>query len=350
MSIDFLAGEPHFIDHLVPIWRALPPSQRGTFIVHPAYVRLMQSMGITASVERGPGGPIFVASWGDVQGAQRMGRTRIARIEHGAGQSYGGDPASEAATSPSYPGGRGQERVSLFLVPNTHSADRWQRAYPSASVVIVGCPKLDQPPEYRPDIEPAIAVSTHFDCRVVPETRSAWYFYRQAVVALARERRVLAHSHPRIATEVRSFYRRNGVEYTDSFTEVQRRAAVYVCDNSSSLFEFAAMGRPVVVLDLPMGAAYGTTGASSGYRKHVHHGLRFWDAADVGVRIDDPKLLPAAVNRALADPPEVKESRERALDIVYAYRDGMAADRAATALMEWAGQASSPPLRWERVA
>jgi hypothetical protein len=58
-----------------------------------------------------------------------------------------------------------------------------------------------------------------------------------------------------------------------SLREVQRRAAVYVCDNSSSMYEFAATGRPVVVLDLPEGRIKGI-----GYRRNINHGLRFWDA------------------------------------------------------------------------
>jgi hypothetical protein len=44
----------------------------------------------------------------------------------------------------------------------------------------------------------------------------------------------------------------------------------------------------------------------------------------------------AAVRRALADPPAQQAARERALDLVYAYRTG-AAERAAAVLVDWAG-------------
>ena len=75
-----------------------------------------------------------------------------------------------------------------------------------------------------------------------------------------------------------------------------------------------------------------------GYRRNIEHGLRFWEAADVGVRIDEPADLPEAVRIALVDPPGVRANREAALDIVYAYRDGRAAGRATAALLDWASQ------------
>ena len=115
-----------------------------------------------------------------------------------------------------------------------------------------------------------------------------------------------------------------------SFDEVCRRADVYLNDASSTLFEFASTGRPVVVLN------------ASFYRRKVHHGLRFWEASIVGVNCNiwDVRRLPAIVDEALADPPAQKERRERALDMVYAYRTG-AAERAAAVLMDWAGCATT---------
>lgn len=337
VRLDFLAGEAHFIDHLAPIWQALPAQNWGVFIVAPALVPMGAELGIemTAHTRGRRENPAFVASWGDVQTARRAGRTMIARIEHGIGQSYAGDPHAHAATHESYAGGKGQEGVSLFLAPNRHSADRWQRAYPLSSVVTVGSPRIDVSPAYERDGE-VIAVSTHFDARVCPETRSAWPLYRDAMVELAKRRKVIAHGHPRIAFEVSQWARRHDIEFVASLREVQRRAALYVCDNSSSMYEFAATGRPVVVLDIPTGRIKGI-----GYRRDVHHGLRFWEAADVGVRIDDPADLPEAVRIALVDPPGIRANREAALDIVYAYRDGRAAARAAAALLQWAGEGAA---------
>ena len=115
---------------------------------------------------------------------------------------------------------------------------------------------------------------------------------------------------------------RHGIEHVATFDEVCRRADVYVCDNSSTIFEFASTGRPVVLLNSPQ------------YRKRIHHGLRFWDAASVGVQVDTAAELPDAIQRALHE--DHSAEREAALDIVYAYRTD-AAQRAADAIMEWAG-------------
>src|SRR6188768_1903128 len=72
----------------------------------------------------------LVAGFADIGHARRAGYKRIVRIEHGAGQSYGNGHAS-------YPGGRRNDAVGLFLTPNEYSADLWRRAYPLASVAAV---------------------------------------------------------------------------------------------------------------------------------------------------------------------------------------------------------------------
>jgi hypothetical protein len=69
----------------------------------------------------------------------------------------------------------------------------------------------------------------------------------------------------------------------------------------------------------------------------MQHGLRFWEAADVGLQCDRPDELGDTIERALADPLRARRNREAALNLVYAYRTG-AAKRAADALMAWAGE------------
>lgn len=319
MNVDFLATERHFADHLAPIWKALP--NRGAFIVPTqlaAYVR--NTLGVPPADEFTRGDdPIVVASWGDTKRAMSDGRTLIIRAEHGIGQSYGGDFAS-------YAGGKGAEQVGLFLCPNATSASRWSAAYPDASVEIIGSPKLDQLPAYQPsDI---VAVSCHWDCPIAPETRTCLWQYGEAIWDLSKRRRLIGHAHPRMEGGAGRWFRNHGMEFVPNLADVMARAAVYVCDNSSSLYEFASTGRPVVVLNRA-----GSRG-DPGYRKDVEHGLRFWEAANVGVQVDHPRELAAAVTLALEDRREQRTNREAALDIVYAYRTG-AADRAAAAINAW---------------
>ena len=169
-----------------------------------------------------------------------------------------------------------------------------------------------------------ICTSFHWNSKsIAPETTSAWEHYQRAIILLSRHRHVLGHAHPREMFKIGKWYQRSNIEVAASFDDVLRRADVYACDNSSSLFEFAATGRPVVVLNHPA------------YRRNVEHGLRFWAAAGIGVNVDDHLKLGAAVERAIEDPPEMQAAREKALRIVYQPLRG-GAELAAAALVDWA--------------
>jgi len=318
--IDFFASAYWYVEHMAPIWLALPPETRGRFYVSHAAARSARGLpGVLIGRPRGDDVPMFVASYGDYRVATMVGRSSIALGQHGAGQSY-------SSQHTAYPGGRGQDRVSLFLLPNEHSAARTRKAYPSAQVEVVGCPKLDTLPTKARDGEPVIAFSFHWDGQsIAPEMHSAWRAYYAALPELARRHRIIGHAHPRTMAQFGRVYRQSGIEVVPTFGEVLRKADVYACDNSSSLFEFAATGRPVLVLNTP------------DYRRTVEHGLRFWAASGVGINVEHPRELEAAILRAIDDPPEVAAAREAALDIVYQPRTGGAA-LAAGILADWAAQ------------
>jgi hypothetical protein len=293
--IDFVASEPHYVDHLLPIWDALPKKARGWFHTSKGDV----------------GGLAVVASWGDL----KVQTGPCVYVEHGVGLSYGNRHAS-------YAGGDGRENVVLFLCPNNLSAVRNRKAWPQARVEVVGCPKLDRyltvaKPSNR---EPVVAVSFHWDCKVTPETRSALRHYQQVLPALAKEFTVLGAGHPRAWPHLERLWRRLGVEPVSSFSEVVRRADCFVVDNSSTLYEFAALDRPVVALNAPW------------YRRNVYHGLRFWDHVP-GVQVDVRTELVSKVRRALEDPPEWQELRRQAVEVAYPVR-GRSAELAATAILQ----------------
>ena len=325
--IDAFASAPWYVDHIAPIWRALPPEDRGwLYVSHLAAPAAAGLPNVKASRLTGDVRPILVVSFGDLRMASMVGRSYIALGQHGAGQSYSTD-------HPAYPGGRSQDKASMFLVPNEHAAARTRRTYPHAAVALVGCPKLDTLPRKERADEPVVAFSFHWSGpSIAPEMRSAWEHYRGAIAPVSAHRKVIGHGHPRSIAMIRPWYRRAGVEIVQGFGDVLRQADLYVCDNSSSLFEFAATGRPVVVLNTPE------------YRRDVNHGLRFWDAASVGVNCDRPRDLDDAIGQALADAPKQQAARERALDIVYSPRSG-GAQLAADALVEWAARFSTAPAR-----
>jgi hypothetical protein len=319
VKVDFLVSESHFADHAYPIWQAL--TDPGDFILTPELIstRLKRWEGGNANVTD-PTRPVVVASYGDLKRARRQGRKRIARLEHGAGQSY-----DVPRPSGSYAGGPDAQDVGLFLVPNEYSASRWKAAYPDARVEIVGCPKLDSLPRKDPAVPLTVVIAFHWDCHLVPETVSAFETFRSALEPLRDAYNVIGHGHPRAwvgPPSLEKRYRRAGIEAVRDFDEVCRRADVYICDNSSSLYEFAATGRPVVVMN------------SRSYRREVSHGLRFWDSIP-GIQVDSPGTLVGSVERALQDPPELRRARKKALDLVYPIRTG-AAELAARALEDWA--------------
>lgn len=325
--IDAIAGEPHFLDHLAPVWHALPAEHRGTFWVMPELIERADGHGITAR-PLGPSGkaPLHVgrvtvvASIGDY--VRAPGRRR-ALAQHGAGQSY-------SSRHPSYAGGVGAGDAHLFLVPNRHAARRYAQRYPKIPVDVVGCPKLDRPPARAPrGPRPVVAVSFHWHAPRLPcpEVGSAWPELGPAILAelvaaqAAGRIDVIGHGHPKAWPELEPAYVAAGIEPVADFDEVLARADVYAVDNSSTLYEFAALVGPVVVINAPA------------YRRTVRHGLRFWDAADVGPQVDHPAELLDAITEALEDSPERQRLRARALAAAYAHLDGTASRRAAMALV-----------------
>ena len=293
-----IAALPHHRAHILPVARLLG---------------LDEEMDRTKAE---PGDVAVIASYGDLTRVRRAGFRRIVLMQHGAGQSYGGD--RRTAHNPCYAGGDDNHDVGLFLVPNEHAAKRWRQRYPEASVEVVGCPRLDVLPN-RVSVaatvdraSPVVAVSFHWNGYKCPEWRSAFDWYKRAVIDLAREVTVIGHAHPR-RKDLRAWYESHGIEYVPDFDDVLRRADIYACDNSSTLFEFASTGRPVIVLNAPW------------YRLEADHGLRFWSSSRVGVNVNEPADLVAAIGAAYVGD----------VDEVYAYRSG-SAERAADVISEWA--------------
>lgn len=255
----------------------------------------------------------LVASYADLVKARRTHR-RIVLMQHGIGQSY-------SDRNPAYPGGRDNDAVGLFLVPGPAPADRWKAAYPRAAVEVVGTPMLDDLPSREPG-PTTVAVTFHWLYGSIPEKRHAFDHFGKAAVALKNDFDIIGTGHPR-ATRMSAFWTKHGIEYVPDFREVCRRADVLVFDNTSAGYLFAATGRPVVVMNSPH------------YRPDVHHGLRFWDAADIGVQVHAAADLGPGIARALEERPVDVERREAALDRVFGFRSG-AARRASDAIAEWA--------------
>ena len=358
MRVDFAACEHHFADHLAPIWHALHPDERGTW--HAATEEMAvyaAQLGVDAQVSPAAlrtADPLLIASYGDMRrltvasrgtrpggkpGARTSGMTLgrllrpVAFLEHGAGQTYVG------VTSPSYSGGSRRGSVGLYLAPGRRVAEMNTAAYPASTTAVVGCPKLDAAhaaPQRRRGPSPVVAVSFHWDAiQVAPEAVSAFEHYRAELTRLAaltvdvRGFELIGHAHPKRWADLSKWWASIGVEPVQHFADVVDRADVYCVDNSSTLYEFASLDRPVVAMNAPW------------YRRDVEHGLRFWSHAQVGVTVNLPAGLGPGIAAAIADRPATAAARRRIVADVYDRCDGGAAGRAADALRRWSTAAAS---------
>lgn len=326
MTLNFVASESHFIDHLLPIWEALPEENRGKFLCAPEVESYGLSSGVDVKVFQSTTDLlgklrksqfVLVASQRDYTNVKKV-PGRIFYSEHGAGQTYG-------IRHVSYAGGPGRQRVSLFLVPGPHPAAKNRESYPRSKVVEVGSPRLDRWLGYKTDNKvPVVVVSFHWRCLFCPEAGTAWDEFKRSLHLLrdCPDFKLFGHAHPRMMIEAAREYEMLRIPVIESFEEVMARADCYVCDNSSTLFEFAFTDRPVVLMN------------SRYYRPNANFGLRFWECASVGVECNQPENIVLCVQEALKDSKETKARRREAIRRVYTITDGTSTEKAVKALLE----------------
>ena len=261
--IDAYASQPHYWHHIAPIWQQLTDDERGTVYLHPS---VLSDTPHTKAAQPPPARrPILIAAAPDLS---KTGDRPVVFVEHGAGQTYN-------TPHPSYAGGPDRDKVRLFLCPNDRVRDANARAYPVPAEV-VGSPRL----EWLAGLEGTgehLAVTWHWNCDLVPETRSAFPRYRKALPELAG---ALGHAHPRIWGACQPAYKQAGIYPIQEWADVLREGiGCLVADNTSVMWEAAALNIPVAVVNL------------NTYRRDVEHGLRFWEYANVGPHINHPSEL-----------------------------------------------------------
>lgn len=304
--MDFLASHRHFCDHLEPLWAELG----GRFFVTPSLLEHARALGIDATTQPEPGRWVCVAGIADVKKARELGWERLVYLCHGVGQVY------RERERIHDPGDDKGPLVSLFLCPNQATADRLSSRNLGAEAIVVGQPKLSRWVDVSPG--DAVAISFRWRHALCPEAGTSLDHYRASLSDLREELdlELLGHGHPRIWGELEPIYRAAGIEPVPHFCELVDRAKVYAVDNSSTLFEWAALDRPTVVLNCPE------------YRRNVEHGGRFWAWADVGPQVDEPDQLAAAIQLSIEDSPELAERRREVAEEAIAH----AADAAVLAV------------------
>lgn len=339
-KVDVYLSEPHYARHLDPIVRALPFTNRGKlYASRPAHMALARFYPGFDGMERVtghpgyPGSPVLVASGDD---ARHVSDERfIIHAQHGVGQRYA-DVGDMDNGAHGYVGGPGLERVGLFLCVTPDEAFRWRQRYPGALHFAVGAPTLDKwhgVDDVRVETRrqpPLIGVSFHWPCNVSVEAGSAWSEWKLLFQQLAHRDHpyaILGHEHPRNRGRVNAWWGSFAGGIAISFDDVMWSTEAYVCDNSSTMFEYAAVSdRPVI-------------GLRSHKWRTLDHGLRFGDLApptdlkpDLSVRMLDEYLQGALQQPSIVCPPEW---HQRVRDEVYGGMvDGNASRRAADAILE----------------
>jgi hypothetical protein len=302
-TIDFYTSEHYYADHFWMVWNALPKQHRGWFIVKNDFIEQYLIGKGVPSEDILVGKPrhhlTLVSSWGDYKHTT----SDCVYLDHGIGFSFSNN-------HPSYLGSKGKDRVVKFLLQHDHAVAKNQPVYPRTPHVVVGTPKMDSVPS-RGVTGRVVAISFHWDAKVAPETLSAFRHYKRHLPRLAKEEdfTLIGHAHPRPGwqDQVKKILEPEGVKFYENFDDILELADVYVVDNSSTMMEFAAAGRPVVALNAPW------------YRKHVNHGLRFWDYIP-GPQVDEGRFLAPTIRHVLDDPGKWEQQRLECVEALYPHR------------------------------
>lgn len=273
--LGILASFPAYREHLQPVADALAIEVTDTVDARPAWL---------------------VASYRDFVSAGKADHRIMS--EHGCGlETYSPGKWNRL------------ELASLAAVPNDWVA-QWYRDH-GVPTEVVGTPKMDRL-SLLPDPEDGVvAVSLHW---TGANRARRWL---EPFRALAERHQVIGHGHPRAMRTLRPLYKLAGIEVVESFTEVCKRASVYACDHSSTLFEFAALNRPVVLLE-------------PDHWEGRFSGLRYGLGGDIG-----PHVGPADLPDVFPLKDEWGDRRRRISEYLYPHM-GHATERMAALVREWA--------------
>lgn len=260
MKVHLFATERHYERHVRAVWRHLPDELRG-----------LEITGRAATERSIPGHDYFMI--GGFNDIDRVQRHRIIYVEHGAGQSYNGAGVHRLTEAYAHANSTHPQRVMAYISPRLSMAEAWGRPAFAA-----GVPALDGHVRTKRWLTKA-AITFHWDARIgVPEARSArghWIDHLHSIVQWLRDYdfEVIGHRHPR-DRDAPQIWENLGVRYEPDVDQVLREASLVIADNTSVMYEAAALEIPVLALNAPW------------YRRNVDHGLRFWEAVP-GMAIDD---------------------------------------------------------------
>lgn len=319
--IDAYASRPHYWRHMRPVVDALRLAGHAVRVWAPRGVEAPWGDPEPLNGAPMPIAPtVLVASEEDACGF--VGRRDVVYLEHGAGQTY----VDGLEWGRGYAGGPGLDHAVLFLCPREEVADRWRTTYPATRAVAIGCPALDRHERCGDEGRRAVAITGHWRCGIVPETWPALYDFEAVLPTLKRylwanDRPLVGHAHPKDSMRMMRWWGEHDVPVEPDADVVLEKAGLLIADNTSLIYEAAALDIPIVLLN------------GKGWRRDVEHGLRFWDALP-GPMTSDPYMLVKLVADALDEgrSPYWQETRRKVTDRVYCAVDGRASVRAVEAI------------------
>lgn len=285
--INAYASERQYLNKLWPIWQLLPEEYRGELVIHPSLDGIIPiAPGIRVANGPNQDGILMVASHQD----SKWAKGKFIYIEHGAGQSYDDNQWYSNTSRPN---------MLASLVPGPYCAYKTRRANPNAAVIEIGAPhlaKIDRDPK-------VIAFAWHWRCATAIEANTAFDEYREVVPKVSNKYKTIGHAHPRIMGEMIPYYQEKGIEVVLNPEEVLSRAALLIADNTTLIYEAAALNIPVVLLN------------KSDWDRGKDYGLRFWDVIP-GPQVDRPEDLLGTVE-AMFEEDNWSEARRAVSHYVY---------------------------------
>lgn len=307
MELDILARQSYYIDHLAPIWNALPDEMRGTFYVLDTKWESLKKLDYSHKIQLYVDdqfcghNPILTAAYGDaIRAVDFDNRRPVILMEHGIGLTFG---------KATYADGIGQrDRLSAFLMPNRVTAGKIAPELQHIPHPIIGVPKLDGwkdrfIPSQQITHMPTVAIAFHHgDKQSRPGVvGSAWEHYAEILPLLAERYQMIGHGHPLSKSPLASLYKQAGIPIVEDFEEVMNKADIYINDASSTAYEFLLTGKPVILLNAPW------------FDRKTNYGIRFWEYANVGLSVDDPGVLIQMIDKTIANPAGLLQYRQKAV-------------------------------------
>jgi len=242
----------------------------------------------------------LTASTRDLSRMQKDGEAHTIYIEHGVGLQRHREKRLECL-----------RKADLRLVPNELSQGELKTKMGLDSTII-GTPKLDRLVRIPKPEKLALCFSFHWT-----DSKSIHAYADAMSYLMAMGITVYGHAHPRIWDEMAQIYDSLDIQPLESFEQVVENATVYLCDHSSTLYEWMALGRPAVQLYRPNSQT--KIGQSTGLLYQKYPIIQRMDPQTLQADIDWDYLALGS-SKAVDDLyPYLGVATERACDVIRSY-------------------------------